>query len=164
MEIFKNLGIQWPYFLSQLVNFFILLFLLKRFLYAPLIEILRKRRDLIEKGIADAQSVEIEKNRFEEVKKEDMKIAKAEARAMIERAINAGEKMKAGIIKEAEERGRDLIRYAEARAEEEKRQLTEDVKREMGAVIDLLTEKVLREKVDEQKDSDYTRRSLTGIK
>ena len=164
MDILTNLGIQWPYFLSQLVNFLILLFLLKRFLYAPLIGMLQKRRSLIEKGIADAKSIEAEKNHFEEAKKEAMKMAKAEARAMIEHAMKAGEEIKGNIIKEAEEKGRDIVRYAEAHMEEEKRRLIEDVKQEVGTLVGALAEKVLREKVDARKDDEYTRRSLTGVK
>ena len=164
MDILTNLGIQWPYFLSQLVNFLILLFLLKRFLYAPLIGMLQKRRSLIEKGIADAKSIEVEKDHFEEAKKEAMKMAKAEARAVIDHAMKAGEEMKAHIIKEAEEKGRDIVRYAEAHMEEEKRRLIQDVKQEVGTLVSALAEKVLREKVDARKDGEYTHRSLTGVK
>ena len=47
-------------FTFQIINFVVLLFILKRLLYKPIREILRKRRELVEKIIEDAEKTKKE--------------------------------------------------------------------------------------------------------
>lgn len=55
MEIIKNFGVD-PLLLSaQIINFLIILFILKKFAFKPILEILRKRESIIKEGLADAE-------------------------------------------------------------------------------------------------------------
>ena len=50
-ELFEQLGINWKLFLSQLVNFFILLFVLRAFVYKPFLAIIKERSKKIKEGL-----------------------------------------------------------------------------------------------------------------
>ena len=50
----------WSTFVLEIINFLILVWILKRFLYHPILGIIAKRRVSIEKAMADARSVETE--------------------------------------------------------------------------------------------------------
>lgn len=55
MEIIKNFGID-PLILSaQIVNFLIIIFILKKFAFKPILEVLKKRESIIKEGLADAE-------------------------------------------------------------------------------------------------------------
>ena len=58
MNIFQNFGVNPILLLAQIVNFLIILYVLKRFMYKPVLNILKNREDEIKKGIEDAQIAE----------------------------------------------------------------------------------------------------------
>lgn len=51
MELIKNFGIDPVYLGAQIVNFLIILYFLKRFLYKPVFEMLKKREREIKEGL-----------------------------------------------------------------------------------------------------------------
>ena len=64
-QLFAQLGIDWHLLLSQAVNFFLLLVVLRLFVYTPLLKLLHDRRARIEEGLtkadeADKRLVEVE--------------------------------------------------------------------------------------------------------
>ena len=87
-ELFEQLGINWKLFLSQTVNFFILLFVLRAFAYKPILEIIKKRKEKIEEGLAKAEEASV---RLKEV----YNIAKDK--------LNEGDNQSIAMIKETEE-------------------------------------------------------------
>src|SRR3989339_692771 len=54
-ELLFQLGINWKLFLSQVVNFFILLLVLTFFVYKPLIRIIKERSKKIKEGLEKAE-------------------------------------------------------------------------------------------------------------
>ena len=56
MEILKNFGFEPVFFIAQIVNFLILFFVFKRFLYKPILKLLKERAREITKGLEDADN------------------------------------------------------------------------------------------------------------
>jgi len=84
MDIIKNFGVN-PIFLgAQIVNFLIVFFILKKFLYKPILELLNKRRLTIQEGIQQAEEArkKLEKVVIEE--KNILRIAQLQAKKVIE--------------------------------------------------------------------------------
>ena len=79
MEILNQIGIDGKLLLAQAVNFLILLFLLHRFAYKPMLAFLEKRSDRIEKGLRDAE--EAEKRLVQAAENEEKVLAKAREEA-----------------------------------------------------------------------------------
>jgi F-type H+-transporting ATPase subunit b len=50
----------WTTFILEIINFLILVWILKRFLYRPILDVIAKRREGIEKTLADARRIETE--------------------------------------------------------------------------------------------------------
>jgi F-type H+-transporting ATPase subunit b len=50
----------WTTFTLEIINFLILIWILKRFLYRPILDVIAKRREGIEKALADAKRIETE--------------------------------------------------------------------------------------------------------
>ena len=70
MEKFAQFGVEPILLGAQIVNFLLLLYLLKRFLYKPVLGIIKKREDKIRLGLeAAAKGEELFKKAAEEEKK-----------------------------------------------------------------------------------------------
>lgn len=54
--------LNWSTFILEIINFLILIWILKRFFYKPILEVITRRRAGIEKTLADAQSLHNEAN------------------------------------------------------------------------------------------------------
>src|SRR5207247_1964428 len=51
MDVLHNFDIEWPLLVAQIVNFLIIFYLLKRFLYKPIFTVLKKRADTIKEEL-----------------------------------------------------------------------------------------------------------------
>jgi F-type H+-transporting ATPase subunit b len=91
-QLLFQLGIDWKLFLSQMVNFFILLVVLTFFVYKPLIKVLKERSKKIKEGLDKAEEADVRlkeidvigKEKIHEAEQEGIKIIKAtEAKAKV---------------------------------------------------------------------------------
>jgi F-type H+-transporting ATPase subunit b len=58
--------LSWPTFILELVNFLVLVWILKRFLYKPILQAIAERKERIEKNLADAKARQSEAEALEE--------------------------------------------------------------------------------------------------
>jgi len=155
MEALNSFGVNWTFFISQLVNFAILFFLLKRFLYKPILDMLEKRREEIETGLAQAKKMAEDSKKFDADQIVLMQKAKKESQAIVENAVQAGEKIRDGILKDASEKAKDILDAAELRLEEEKKKMLGEVRSEVISLASSIAEKILHEKMDSEHDKKF---------
>lgn len=154
MEALANLGIDWKLFLAQAVNFLVLLFILRRYAYRPMLEFLEKRSDRIEQGLKDAEAAIALLAEMEEKEKATLAIARDEARAIVNAAEASAKKRDAERLVETEAKTKRFLEDAMVKIEEEKNRALSEAKEELASVVALSVEKILREKVDAAKDKE----------
>ena len=145
-ELFSAFGINWKLLLVQAINFGLVLLVLWRYLYTPLLRILDERQKKIADGVRTAEEAAQKLSDAESAKREILASADREAEQFLARArLDAGEK---GIqlLKDAEARAAALVADAAARAEESKRQAFLQSEREIGRAAMLAAEKILFQK------------------
>lgn len=86
MEILSKFGIDWVLLLAQIINFLIIFYVLKRFAYKPILALLNKRRETIEKGLKDADEAERLLDKATEREKEILRKAQLEAKKLLDDA------------------------------------------------------------------------------
>lgn len=113
-ELIKNFGIN-PYLLvAQIINFLIILYVLKRFAYKPIFALLENRRKMIEESRSNAQkaeealqnATEREREILRKAQKEAQKIladAKLQSDTIISEANISGQKQVEKLLKDASE-------------------------------------------------------------
>ena len=116
-EIFGNLGISWTGFLSQLVNFLIVFFILRRFLYEPLFNMMDARKERIASSMKDAERASSAASD-----------AEAEKAAIIEEARREAQEVRAQATRDAEKAAQDVRSRAEQEASEIHAKALEDAK------------------------------------
>jgi len=148
------LGIDWKLFLAQAVNFLILLFVLRRYAYQPMLDFLEKRTARIEQGLKDAQSAQVKLSEMEAKEKAILAEAHTEARNIIATAEESAKKRDSEREKETEAKVERLLEEATVKIREEKNTVMAEAKKEIGELIILSVEKILREKIDATKDEN----------
>lgn len=94
----EALGIELPLLLTQILNFIIVLFVLNRFLYKPILRVLEERRQKIEEGLAWSEKARLEEEKMNKRKQELLREAKDEARVILENAKKDAKRLKDEIV------------------------------------------------------------------
>lgn len=144
-----KLGINGPFLLAQIINFVILLFLLHRFLYNPLLSMLDARKQRIADGLAaaDVARREAEEERARLMAK--LEEERAEAQRRIAQASSQAERVKSDILAEARREAEEIRMRARAEAEAEKQRLLNEAQKQIAELAVLATERVVRHGLDE---------------
>ena len=145
-EIITAFGIDWRLIAIQIFNFTILLIGLWYFLYTPVLTLIEKRKQTIEKGLADAAEAAYSLRHAEKEKDEIVKAAHVEASAVALRAkIHADEKA-AKLVHDAE----NICQRITEDAKKAGLTLQDTIRRECEADVArtalLAAEKILRER------------------
>lgn len=86
MEIIKNFGVNPILLTAQIVNFLIIFFILKKFLYKPVFELLKKRQKMIKDGIQQAEESRIKLEKVVIEERNILRSAQLQAKKLIEDA------------------------------------------------------------------------------
>ena len=152
-ELFTSLGLNAKLFVAQLINFGILLFVMYRFVYKPILRLLDDRTKKIEKGLADADASRQKLEEMTEREREIVTEAKKQAKELIAAAEAQAQVNRDEIIASAKEESAKILQQSQKNIEEQKIQLIGDVKKEVAQLVMTAVEKVIGEKMDEKQDT-----------
>jgi F-type H+-transporting ATPase subunit b len=101
VAFFDAFGVDLPKLIFQVVNFLLLLYLLNRFLFKPVLKLLDERESRIRKGLEDAEAAARDRELARAEREAALDEARKEAQAMIARANKIAEDSRAEILAEA---------------------------------------------------------------
>jgi F-type H+-transporting ATPase subunit b len=101
VAFFDAFGVDLPKLLFQVINFLLLLYLLNRFLFKPVLKLLDERESRIRKGLEDAEAAARDRELAQAEREAALDEARKEAQAMIARATKIADDSKAEILAEA---------------------------------------------------------------
>jgi F-type H+-transporting ATPase subunit b len=141
-ETADTFGWNWKLFLSQVISFCIVAFLLRRFAYKPILAVLEDRRRKIEEGQLNAEKIRKELAEAEKRYQEIVAKGNADAQRMIDEARESASHLSERKQQEAITAAEQIVAKAkEAAAIEHERQM-QTLKRELGRLVVETTEKV----------------------
>ena len=143
MQSLEVISINFWLMLISLANLGILYWIIKRFLYKPVLNVIAKRKAAIEAEYSEAeaayQSAAADRDAYEK----KLAGAQAEADGMIQSATLTANRRSDRIVEDARERADGIIRQAQVEAELEKKKAQESIRQEIADVSTALTEKLL---------------------
>jgi F-type H+-transporting ATPase subunit b len=160
MELFDALGINGKILLAQFINFAIMIFILWKFAYKPILKFLEDRRKKIEEGVKNSDLAISKLKEIEEKEREVIVEAKKEALEIIDKAKNNAEEKGAELIKKAQEEASSIIVKEREKFNQEKNEAFKEMKNNLSELVVLAVEKVLEEKIDPGKDREIIKRVL----
>lgn len=139
----EGLGIEPKLLLAQIINFLVLFFVLKKFLYMPLLQFLDERKKKIEEGLLNTQKIEERLAKIEEKQAEILRQAKQEANQIINRGKKAGEEEKEKILQEARQKAEEEVKKAGFLAKQELEKAKQELRHEAVSLAAALAGKIL---------------------
>ncbi|MCC3144886.1 F0F1 ATP synthase subunit B [Halanaerobium sp. Z-7514] len=137
--------------LWQVFNFFVLMYLLKRYLYSPIKEILDKRAAHVNSEIDEAEKMREEAKELKAKYQNKLKEAHNEAQSIIDRAEDRANQKAKNIVKEAEKRAENIKQKKLAEIEKAKKETMAELRNKVASMTILATNRLIQEQLDEDK-------------
>jgi len=150
-----------PTLILQWINFMILVWILKRILYKPVLEFLDKRSNQIESDIKENKQLREEAYRLVQQQQKKLIQAKREALEIIENAKQSGNEENDRLIEDAKKRAKAIIENTQKQIEAEIQKQKENLMKEVGSISVLLAERIIKR---ELKTKDIDRMTNDFIK
>lgn len=150
MQVQELVGIVPWTFIAQICNLFIQVYLIKRFLFKPVNEMLEKRRAMADAEIQDAVKAKDEANAIKAEYEQNMQEAKNKANEILVNAQKTAAIQSEVMLKEASAQANALKAKAESDIAQEKRKAVNEIKDEIGGMAMEIAGKVIEREICEE--------------
>lgn len=144
-----KLGLNIPVLVAQLVNFLILLAVLRIFVYPRIVGTLSQRSNKIKESLEQADKVRQQTYETEERIKAQLDGAREETQKILAQATQTGDKMKEEAKAEARKEAENIIARSREEIRLEREQAMSDLRKEVVDIAILAAEKVIEKNLDE---------------
>lgn len=142
-ELVKKFGIEPALLLAQILNFGIVLFVLWKFAYKPVLKAMRERREKIEQSLKNAKAVEVKLAEAEKLKAVKILEARKDAQHIMEKIEIESERYRKQRIEEIDAELATMRKHARNEIAAEKLQALTDAKTELVNLVISATQKVV---------------------
>ncbi|MGH2628750.1 MAG: F0F1 ATP synthase subunit B, partial [Anaerolineales bacterium] len=158
------LGINLGYLLVQVLNFLILLVVLRAWVYRPVIGLLSKRRETISQGLEDARIAAEARANAEKEAQAILGKAQQQANQQVRQAVERAEQSAREIRARAEQEIAELRATAAQEAEQAKVQALAEMRGQIGALAVAAAQKLIGDNLDEKRQRALVDEFFSGLK
>ena len=162
-SFFETFGVNWPFFIAQLVNFAIVLFVLKKFAFGPLQELLEQRKNRIAEGEEKLKRIEQQLADSEEATQATIDKANAEAQRLITEAQENAEAFSEKKAQEATSSAQNILAKAQEAAKAEQGAMRAELKKEFGRLIASTTASVTGKVLNDDDKKRINEEALASV-
>ncbi len=145
----EKLGINATWLLAQVINFGLLLFILWRFAYKPVLGMLNARKQKIQESLEYAEKVKADAAAQQKEFERKLEETRRETQAAAAAAAQVSEKEREAILAQARADARKMIDQAREQIEYERKQMLSELRGEVVRLSMLATQKVVSASLDE---------------
>lgn len=161
--VVATLGLNGKLFLAQLINFGLLVIILWRLLYKPLVGFMEARAKRIAEGLDNAKRYDDKLKELEAERQGILDKADEEAQKILALADDETKNIKAAAKAEADRLASESMARANREIEQAKKDMIADVRRQAADLVVLAAEKVIHERIDERADHSLIERALKEV-
>ncbi|MGH9858257.1 MAG: F0F1 ATP synthase subunit B [Acidobacteriota bacterium] len=158
------LGIDGSALAFQVLNFVIVLLVLHRFAYKPILKVLEGRRRRIEESLKTAKELQQQRQELAQEQEKTLRVARQTARDIIGRAEAAAEKLTTDAAAQAHAASEKLMKETAAKVEHDITQAKTALQSELLLLVATAASNVIQEKIDAQKDEALIREALEAAR
>lgn len=156
-----KLGINPTYLVTQIINFVILLVVLTKLVYKPMLTSLESRRKKIEEGLTLTQKLTEEKEALEQRQKKIILEAQKEAQEIIEKARGTGKKVEAEILSEARVKAQGIIEKTHKELLAKEKEMEDKMTRNAVDIATQLTTRLIGDVLDKGKQEALLKKRIS---
>src|SRR3989338_5339878 len=163
-ELLHSLGIEWHILIAQVVNFAILLAILAKFVYKPVMRLLDERREGIAKALEREEKAAAKLASADTEKEKILAQARVESQALLDETKRDGEEVKKKLLASTKEEIAKQKADADKRLKDERTRLVMEVKGEIGTLIVDTIEKTLGDVLDARTQGKMVEQALSILR
>ena len=135
--------------IAQILNLFLQAFLIKKFLFKPIREILEKRKAMADAQITEAEKAKADALTMKEEYEQNMAAAREKANDILVNAQKTAAAQSEEILAEASQQAKALRTKAENDIAQERKKAVNDIKNEIGSMAMDIAGKVIEREISE---------------
>ena len=148
----EKLGINWGLLIAQIFNVVLLVWLLTRFLYRPVLNMLNERTRRIQESLRETELVKEQLARANQDYDQKLAQARQEAAGILAQAQERAKLQEAEIIAQARQEADRIRSDAREQAVQERDGLMRDLKNQMADLVTITASRVLGEELKSNHD------------
>ncbi len=142
------LGFNLPGLIAQLINFAILLVVLRMFLYKPVLKMLDERKRRIEEGLNRAEQAAVQASASQDEARRVIEEARGQGRDMVAAAQEAAARLRAELEERARADAAQLVERARLEVQQERDQAIQQLRAEFTDLTLKAAERVIGQSLD----------------
>ncbi len=150
-------------FVVEIVVFLVLLWLLARYVFPPLLRALDARQQLIAQSLQEAEKARQEAERSRASEMAEMAEARAKAQEILDRAQQLGEQLREELRQRGEAEQQAMLERARAELQREREQAVAELRRQVADLVVMATTRVLQEELDERRQLQLVEQALSEV-
>lgn len=163
MEIAKNFGVEPVLLAAQIVNFLILLGILRKFFYKPLLRLLKNRENTIKEGLQKAEEARALLEKTKEEEKTILKKARENASIFIKEAREQSQELEKEAVEKAKVSTQRMIADAREQIQRETIIAKDALAQYVSKTAVSLLEKSLSEILSEKEKREISLRAIKRL-
>ena len=145
-----ELGLNIPVLIAQLVNFFLLLVVLRLFLYKPILEMLDRRSQRIREGLQAAEQSKEQAAQTEQEVAAQLAEARSQGQALLSQAQESASRVQEEARAQARREAEILLERARSEIQLERDQAIAELRAQFADLTMAAAEKVINQSLDRQ--------------
>jgi F-type H+-transporting ATPase subunit b len=163
-ELVKTFHIDWKLLIAQLVNFAIVAGVLWYFALKPLMKVMNKRTEDIEKSLKDAKEIEQKLNDAEKTKQAVIIEAQKEAQILMEKSYKDAENLKEEKLRETRTEMEKIAAKTKADMQLEKEKMVQEAKHDVADLVISASSKIIGKHLDESANKKLIEETIDQAK
>jgi F-type H+-transporting ATPase subunit b len=163
MDILKNFGVDPIMVGAQIINFLIIFYLLKRFLYKPVLGMLKKREDKIQEGLKQAEESRIALEKTLEEEKKILGKAQDEAKKIIEESRSQATEVAQNIEKNTKKQAERILLEAKEQIDQESKATEQRLSEKVSSLAEDILTKSLEGFFGEKEQKQIVTKAIKKI-
>ncbi|MGJ8672952.1 F0F1 ATP synthase subunit B [Rubritalea sp.] len=161
--LLETFGVNWKLFTFQLINFVIVILVLKKFAFGPITAMLEQRRKRIAEGEEKLKRIETQLAESEESTAAALAKANDDAKRLIEEAKQSSIAHTEEKTQEAIGKAQEILTKAEATAKAERAQMVSELKADFGQLVVSATTAVTGKVLTDDDKKRINQEALTTV-
>ena len=164
MEILHQFGFDIKLFIGQIINFLILAYIFKRFLYKPILNVFKEREEKIKTGIENAEKARESMEKAKLDREAMLRETRTEAQAVMENTKKLAEEMRQEFAAKSKAESERMVAEAKIQAQAEMKKAEKEVKNMSLDLSQKLLDQVVAKLFTEEEKQKILKRAVENIR
>lgn len=162
-ELISKLGLDWKLLLANTTTFFIILWVLKKYAFGPIVAMLDKRQADIKDSLEAVKKANAAAAASDEARHLVLKNAKHEAASILTAAEQQAQAVRSDIVTKAKDETDAMVGHAKTQLEQERLAMLASARTELADLVVGATRKVIGGQLDEKLETKLAKQALKEI-